>query len=62
MRDLYIVCVRICNQYSYIHRITIVKRSVYWGGGRDSKEATEGKADFKIETKHYSVLAKLINK
>lgn len=34
MRDLYIVCVRICNQYSYIHRTTIVKRSVYWGGER----------------------------
>lgn len=29
---------------------------------RDSKEATEGKTDFKMETKHYSVLAKLINK
>lgn len=32
------------------------------GKKRDSKEAIEGKTDFKMETKHYSVLVKLINK
>lgn len=57
MRNLGIVCVRICNQYSYIHRTRILKKSVYWRGKRerDSKEEREGKTDFKMETKHYSV-------